>query len=78
MFGVIFESLSLGPEKSLLSHRKCHFWVRDLWPSGVSQCKAREGTGYSPHSPSLDLQSPRIATEPRNPKSAFKEVSIEH
>ena len=37
IFGVIFESLFLDPEKSFLSHRKCHFWVWDLWPNGVSQ-----------------------------------------
>ena len=36
-FGVIFESLFLDPEKSFLSRRKWHFWVRDLWPNGVSQ-----------------------------------------
>ena len=35
--GVIFESLFLDPEKSFLSHWKSHFWVRDLWPNGVSQ-----------------------------------------
>ena len=36
IFRVIFESLSLGPDKSFLSHRKCHLWIRDL-PNGVSQ-----------------------------------------
>ena len=36
IFGVIFESLLLDPEKSFLGHRNCHFWVR-LWPNGVSQ-----------------------------------------
>ena len=41
ILGVIFESVYLDPEK-FLSHRKCHFWVRDLWPNGVSQIQTSE------------------------------------
>ena len=37
IFGVILGSLFLDPEKSFLSHRRCHFRVWDLWPNGVSQ-----------------------------------------
>ena len=45
IFGVIFESLFLGPEKSFLSHRKCHVWVWALWPNGVSQSLKKERKG---------------------------------
>ena len=36
-FRDIFESFPLDSAKSLLSNRKCHLWVRDMCPNGVSQ-----------------------------------------
>ena len=37
IFGARFESLFVDPEKSFLSHRKSHFWGRDLWPNSTLQ-----------------------------------------
>ena len=36
-FGVTFGVTFPGPWKVTFESPKCHFWVRDLWPNGVSQ-----------------------------------------